>query len=146
MVSCARIGIAVFCRFVVSATVCQWHILATFVVPCAGSNSRHQEFAATFPEKYVLDKGQDTYAFTRRSVLKSQTTVGSLSEIRAVQIERTTATTDNETREIFRVALLCGKACCSALLTSCYCVKHPLSVHAMRRKHASGMRSLIFFS
>ena len=80
-----------------------WPLLL-FLVPAAILGTR--SLLLPFREKYVLDKSQDTYAFTRRSVLKSQTTVGSLSEIRAVQIERTTATTDNETREIFRVALL----------------------------------------
>lgn len=80
-----------------------WPLLL-FLVPAAilGASS----LLLPFREKYVLDKSQDTYAFTRRSVLKSQTTVGSLSEIRAVQIERTTATTEHETREMFRVALL----------------------------------------
>jgi hypothetical protein len=80
-----------------------WPLLL-FLVPAAILSAR--SLLLPFREKYVLDKSKDTYAFTRRSVLKSQTTVGSLSEIRAVQIERTTATTDNETREIFRVALL----------------------------------------
>lgn len=60
----------------------------------------------TFREKYVFDKGRDTYSFTLRSALKSQTTEGSLSLIRAVQLERMTVTTEHETREIFRVALL----------------------------------------
>ena len=60
----------------------------------------------TFREKYVFDKGRDTYTFMRRSVLKSRTTEGSLSLIRAVQLERRTVTTEHETREIFRVALL----------------------------------------
>ena len=86
-----------------SASGIYWPLLL-FLVPAAILVAR--SLLLPFREKYVLDKSQDTYAFTRRSVLKSQTTVGSLSEIRAVQIERTTATTDNETREIFRVALL----------------------------------------
>ncbi len=80
-----------------------WPLLL-FLVPGVVLGGR--SLLLPFREKYVLDKSQDTYAFTRRGVLKSQTTVGSLSEIRAVQIERTTATNDNETREIFRVALL----------------------------------------
>ena len=80
-----------------------WPLLL-FLVPGVVLGGR--SLLLPFREKYVLDKSQDTYAFTRRGVLKSQTTVGSLSEIRAVQIERTIATNDNETREIFRVALL----------------------------------------
>jgi hypothetical protein len=61
---------------------------------------------STLRVKYSFDKGRDTYTFTRRSALKSQTTEGSLSLIRAVQLERRTVTTEHETREIFRVALL----------------------------------------
>ena len=63
-------------------------------------------------EKYVFDKGQDKYSFTRRSIVKSKTTEGILSEVRAVQVERTVvSSTDGEhqPREIFRVALLLGK-------------------------------------
>lgn len=61
-------------------------------------------------ERYVFDKGRDTYSFSRRSILKSQTTEGSLSQIRAVQIERrvvtSTSSEDSSTREIFYVTLL----------------------------------------
>jgi hypothetical protein len=80
-----------------------WPLLL-FLVPAAILLAR--SLLLPFREKYVLDRSQDSYAFTRRSVLKSQTTSGSLSEIRAVQIERTTATTEHETREMFRVAML----------------------------------------
>ena len=59
-----------------------------------------------FREKYVFNKGQGTYTFTRQSALKRETTEGDLSQIRAVQIERRAVTTDNGTREVFRVALL----------------------------------------
>ena len=60
-----------------------------------------------FREKYVFDKGQDSYIFMHHSLLKSQTTEGSLSQIRAVEIERSTVrTTKSGTREIFSVALL----------------------------------------
>jgi hypothetical protein len=61
---------------------------------------------STLREKYIFDKGRDTYTFTRRSALQSRTTQGSLSLIRAVQLERRTVRTEHETREIFRVALL----------------------------------------
>ena len=61
---------------------------------------------STWREKYVFDKGRDTYIFTRRSVLKSRTTESSLSLIRAVQIERRSVATAHGTREIFHVALL----------------------------------------
>ncbi len=59
-----------------------------------------------FREKYVFDKGQSTYTLTRQGVMRRQTTVGDLSEIRAVQVERKAETTEYETREVFRVALL----------------------------------------
>jgi hypothetical protein len=65
---------------------------------------------ASLREKYVFDKGQDKYIFARRSVVKSKTTEGILSEVRAVQIERrVVSSTENQTREIFRVALLLGQ-------------------------------------
>lgn len=61
-------------------------------------------------EVYVFDKGRDTYSLRRRSVLKSRTIQGSLSQIRAVQIERRLVVSGGKyhsrTREIFRVALL----------------------------------------
>ncbi|MBA2734597.1 MAG: hypothetical protein H0U54_17180 [Acidobacteria bacterium] len=60
----------------------------------------------SFREKYVFDKSQETYTFKRRSVLKSPTTQGDLSLIRAVQIERTRVTTEDRTKEVFRVVLL----------------------------------------
>ena len=60
----------------------------------------------TLRARYIFDKGRDTYAFTHRSVLKSRTTEGSLSLIRAVQIERRTVTTEHETSEIFQVVVL----------------------------------------
>jgi len=60
----------------------------------------------SFREEYVFDKSLETYTFKRRSVLKSLTTQGDLSQIRAVQIERTTVTTEHRTEEVFRVVLL----------------------------------------
>jgi hypothetical protein len=62
---------------------------------------------ASLREKYVFDKCQNLYRFTRRSVVNSKTTEGMLTDIRAVQIERrVVSSTENQTREIFRVALL----------------------------------------
>jgi hypothetical protein len=60
----------------------------------------------TLRARFVFDKGRDTHTFMYRSVLKSRTAEGSLSLIRAVQIERRTVTTEHETSEIFRVVLL----------------------------------------
>jgi hypothetical protein len=61
-------------------------------------------------ERYVFNRGLDTYSFSRRSMLKNTTTEGSLSQIRAVQIERSVVTTtgdsDSSTRELFYVTLL----------------------------------------
>ena len=60
-------------------------------------------------ERYVFDRGLDTYSFSRRSILKSTTTEGSLSQIRAVQIERRVVTTTWDsvsTKELFYVTLL----------------------------------------
>ncbi|MGH9901461.1 MAG: hypothetical protein ACRD68_06560 [Pyrinomonadaceae bacterium] len=58
-----------------------------------------------FREKYVFDRGRGTYAFTRQSVLKKETTEGDAGQIRAVQLERRAVTTEHGTREIYRVAL-----------------------------------------
>ncbi|HWS98750.1 MAG TPA: hypothetical protein VN256_00665 [Pyrinomonadaceae bacterium] len=67
---------------------------------------------ASLREKYVFDKGRDAYTLTRRSVVKSKTQEGMLSEIRAVQVERTVVSStepEHQSREIFRVALLLGQ-------------------------------------
>jgi hypothetical protein len=77
-------------------------VLFLLPVPIFGVRS----LLLTFREKYIFDKGQDSYIFMHRSILKSQTTEGSLSQIRAVQIERRTTTTEHGTSELFRVALL----------------------------------------
>lgn len=71
-----------------------------------------KSLVSSLREKYVFDKARDKYSFTRRSVVKSKTTEGILSEVRAVQVERTVATATEageKSREIFRVALLLGK-------------------------------------
>lgn len=59
-----------------------------------------------FRETYVFDKRIDTYTFVRRSVIKSQTEQGSLSQFRAIQIERRLISGDNGTTENYHVALL----------------------------------------
>ena len=59
-----------------------------------------------FRETYIFDKRIDTYTFVRRTLIKSETEQGSLSQFRAVQIERRRVSTDNGTSEIFSVALL----------------------------------------
>jgi len=58
---------------------------------------------------YLFDKDKDAYTFTQRSLLRSQTSEGSLSQIRGVQVERRVVTdTENSTnsREIYRPVLL----------------------------------------
>jgi hypothetical protein len=59
-----------------------------------------------FRERYIFDKRIDTYTFVRRGLLKSQTEQGSLSQFRAVQIERRIVSTDDGTAENYHVALL----------------------------------------
>jgi hypothetical protein len=56
----------------------------------------------TFREIYVFDKPTDTYTFTRQSVLKKDVLEGSLSQFRAVQLERRTSDDDDN----YMVALL----------------------------------------
>jgi hypothetical protein len=71
-----------------------------------------KSLVASLREKYVFDKGRDIYSRTRRSVVKSKTQEGILSEIRAVQVERMVVSStepEHRSREIFRVALLLGK-------------------------------------
>ena len=62
-------------------------------------------------ERYVFDRSLDTYSFSRRSILKSRTTEGMLSQIRSVQIERarvvtTAGDSGSSTKELFYVTLL----------------------------------------
>ncbi len=62
----------------------------------------------TFREVYVFDKPHDTYIFTRHSLLNKDVLEGSLSQFRAVQIERRT-NEDSETYSktyTYMVALL----------------------------------------
>lgn len=84
--------------------------LALFLAPALFFTVK--SLLATLRERYVFDKGQDKYIFTRRGVVKSKTTEGILSEVRAVQIERTVVSSTEpgqQSREVFRVALLLGK-------------------------------------
>lgn len=60
---------------------------------------------APFREIYIFDKNIDTYTLVRRSLVKSQTEQGSLSQFRAIQIERR-LDDDGETSETFHIALL----------------------------------------
>jgi len=57
---------------------------------------------------HVFDKSKDTYSFTTRTILKSQSTEGILSEVRGAQVERrvNTNTEDNTTTESYRAVLL----------------------------------------
>jgi len=57
---------------------------------------------------HVFDKSKDTYSFTTRTILKSQSTEGILSEVRGAQVERrvNTNTEDNTTSESYRAVLL----------------------------------------
>lgn len=58
---------------------------------------------APFREIYIFDKNIDTYTLVRRSLIKSQSEQGSLSQFRAIQIERRLDDDDGET---FHIALL----------------------------------------
>jgi len=57
---------------------------------------------------HVFDKSKDTYSFTTRTILKSHSTEGILSEVRGAQVERrvNTNTEDNTTTESYRAVLL----------------------------------------
>lgn len=57
----------------------------------------------TFREVYVFDKTRDVYTFTRQSVIKKDISEGSLSQFRAVQVERRP---NDEGGEKYMVALL----------------------------------------
>jgi hypothetical protein len=59
-----------------------------------------------FWETYNFDKRKDTYTFVRRSLIKREIEQGSLSQFRAIQIERRLISTDDETTENYHVALL----------------------------------------
>lgn len=56
----------------------------------------------------LFDKSSDAYSFTTRTILRSRTTEGALSEIRGAQVERrvNTNTEDNSTIENYRAVLL----------------------------------------
>jgi hypothetical protein len=56
----------------------------------------------------LFDKSSDDYSFTTRTILKSRTTEGTLSQIRGAQVERrvNTNTEDNSTVETYRAVLL----------------------------------------
>jgi hypothetical protein len=56
----------------------------------------------TFREIYVFDKPGDTYRFTRQSIFKKDVLEGSLSQFRAVQLERRSSDDDST----YMVALL----------------------------------------
>ena len=58
--------------------------------------------SGTFREIYVFDKPNDTFTFTRQSVFNKDVLQGSLSQFRAVQIERRT----DDDSQIYMVALL----------------------------------------
>jgi len=57
---------------------------------------------------HIFDKSGDIYSFTTRSILKSRTTEGSVSEIRGAQVERRVNTNpeNSETTETYRAVLL----------------------------------------
>ena len=57
---------------------------------------------------HIFDKSQDVYSFTTRSILKSRTTEGIVSQIRGAQVERRVNTNpeNNDTRETYRAVLL----------------------------------------
>ncbi len=80
--------------------------LAVFLLPALIFSVR--SLLLPIREVYVFDKGRDTYRFRRWSVLKRRTTQGSLSQIRAVQIEKQVlrARKGQSRKELFRVALL----------------------------------------
>ena len=59
-----------------------------------------------FRETYNFDKKIDTYTFVRRSLIKSHTEQGSLSQFRAIQIERREVDNEYDTSETYHVALL----------------------------------------
>ncbi len=61
---------------------------------------------APFREIYIFDKNTDTYTFVRRSLIKSQTEQGSLSQFRAIQIERRFVEDEYTESETFHIALL----------------------------------------
>ena len=58
--------------------------------------------------EHVFDKSKDSYSFTTRTILKSQSTEGILSEVRGAQVERRVNTNpeDNTTTEKYRAVLL----------------------------------------
>ena len=57
---------------------------------------------------HIFDKSSDVYSFTTRSILKSSSTEGSVSQIRGAQVERRVNThpETNETTEKYRAVLL----------------------------------------
>lgn len=59
-----------------------------------------------FREMYNFDKTTDTYVFVRRGMLKSETEEGSLSQFRAVQVERRLVSGEGGIEENYHVALL----------------------------------------
>ena len=81
-------------------------LLALFLLPALVFGIR--SLLLPIRELYIFDKNNDTYLIRRWSALRRQTTQGSLSQIRAVQIERRLLSGGEHhgTREVFRVALL----------------------------------------
>jgi hypothetical protein len=79
---------------------------ALFLIPAPifGVKSLMSPIRAT----HIFDKHKDHYEFRQRTVLKSQTFEGNVSQIRGVQVERriTGNSADNTSKEVFRAVLL----------------------------------------
>lgn len=106
LLAAGAIGLFAFAVFFAKTLIETGYYLLLAIILCGAIALLVRALFEPFREKYIFDKRIDTYTFIRRSLIKSETEQGSLSQFRAVQIERRLVSTDDGTTEIYRVALL----------------------------------------
>jgi hypothetical protein len=100
------IGLFAFSAFLLKPAIETGYYLLAAVLLGGAAALITKALFETIGETYIFDKKIDTYTFVRRRFFKSETEQGSLSQFRAVQIERKLVSTDDGTVKIYRVALL----------------------------------------